>query len=132
MKQTTSRAQSLKTIEKAYNALPYMSDGFKEVKRVLFEANLTGEKQHRKFTSPRSAGFSTTAAAKLFTVRHLAESLENPDRYSVDDILCIRLECLKAQAYAKRHREEITAAWSAAGIDRAEVLALDYAELMKA
>jgi hypothetical protein len=132
MKTTNPRTQALKTIENAYNALPYMSDGFKDVKRVLFEANLTGEKQHRKFTSPRTTGFSTTAAAKLFTIKHLAESLESPDRYTVDDILCIRLECLKAQAYAKRHREEITEAWEAAGIDRAAILALDYVDLMGA
>ncbi len=131
MKTTNPRTQALRTIENAYNALPYMSDGFKDVKRVLFEANLTSEKQHRKFTSPRRAGITPTTAAKLFTVKHLAESLESPDRYNVDDILCIRLECLKAQAYAKRHREEITAAWTAAEIDRAAILALDYAELME-
>jgi hypothetical protein len=132
MKTTSPRAQALKTIEAAYNALPYMSDGFKDVKRVLFEANLTSEKQHRKFTSPRTTGFSTTAAAKLFTIKHLAESLESPDRYTVDDILCIRLECLKAQAYAKRHRAEILVAWTVAGIDPEDIRAIDYAELMEA
>lgn len=127
-----TKAAQLKTIDHAYHALPQIFHGFDTVADKLCKMNLDAERQHRKWSNYRSPrGFSANAAARLFTVRHIAEALENPDRYTVADILHIRTECLYAQAYTTEHRAAIVAAWDAAGVDRAAVLGVDYSELMQ-
>ena len=100
---------------------------FDTVRDAMYRLELAAEKQHRKFTRGK-AGLTVPEAARLFTVQHIAEGLAKPDRYTVADVLWIRLECLKAQAYANEHREAFLAAY---GDRLADVLALDYAELMK-
>lgn len=126
----TSKAQQIKFIDRAFNALPTISHSWSTMRDKLFDMNLEAERHHRRNrTAPK--GFSANAAARLFTIKHLAESLEKPDRYTVADILHIRPECLHAQAYANEHRAEILAAWTARGIDPAEIRAIDYAELMQ-
>lgn len=126
----TTKAQQVKFIDRAFNALPNIERGFSSMKEKLFEMNLKAERQHRRHR-PAPKGFSAQAAARLFTIKHLAESLEAPDRYTVADILCIRAECLHAQAYANEHRAEILSAWTARGIDPADIRAIDYAALME-
>jgi len=121
--------QQLKTIDHAFNALPQIFHGFEAVSDKLFKMNLEAERHHRR-NRPTPKGFSANAAARLFTIRHLAEALEKPNRYQVDDILYIRTECLYAQAYATKHRAEILEAWGKAGVKIDDVLAVDYAELM--
>lgn len=127
----TTKAQQIKFIDRAFHALPNISQGFSSMKEKLFQMNLDGERQHRRHrTSPK--GFSAQAAARLFTIKHLAESLEAPDRYTVADILHIRAECLHAQAYANEYRTAILVAWAAEDIDPADIRAIDYAKLMEA
>jgi hypothetical protein len=127
----TSKAQQIKFIDRAFYALPTISRSWSTMRESLYAMNLEAERQHRRHrTAPK--GFSTNAAARLFTIKHLAESLEAPDRYTVADILCIRAECLHAQAYANEHRAEILAAWTVAGIDPEDIRAIDYAKLMEA
>jgi len=121
--------QQLKTIDHAFNALPQIFHGFETVSDKLLKMNLEAERHHRR-NRPTPKGFSANAAARLFTVRHLAEALEKPNRYQVDDILYIRTECLHAQAYANQHRAEILEAWDKAGVKIDDVLAVDYSELM--
>jgi len=121
--------QQLKTIDHAFNALPQIFHGFETVSDKLFKMNLEAERHHRR-NRPTPKGFSANAAARLFTVRHLAEALEKPNRYQVDDILYIRNECLHAQAYANKYRAEILEAWDKAGVKIDDVLAVDYSELM--
>ena len=121
----------LKTIDSAFNALPQIFHHFDTIGYKLFRMNLEAERHHRR-GRPAPKGFSANAAARLFTVRHLAEALEKPNRYQVDDILHIRTECLHAQAYASKHRAEILEAWEKAGIKIDDVLAVDYSELMAA
>lgn len=126
-----SKSAQIKIIDAAFYALPQIFHGFQTIGEKLFRMNLEAERQHRKgFGRSAPKGFSANAAARLFTVRHLAEALEKPDRYSVTDILHIRTECLFAQAYAAENRAAILEAWDGAGIDRAAVLAVDYSELM--
>jgi len=92
--------------------------------------NLEAERKHRNGRSaPKN--FSANKAAKLFTVLHLAQALTMPDRYTVADILHIRIECLFAQAYANEHRAEILNYWLAAGITPEDVMTLDYSQLMQ-
>lgn len=127
-----TKAQQLKAIDAAFHALPQIFHHYDTIGEKLFKMNLEAERRHRKgFGRVSPKGFSANAAARLFTVRHLAESLEKPDRYNVTDILHVRPECLHAQAYATEHRADILAAWNKAEIDRAAILAIDYAELMK-
>jgi hypothetical protein len=127
-----TKAAQLKTIDHAFNALPRIFHGFETIGEKLFRMNLDAERQHRKgFGRTTPKGFSANAAARLFTVRHIIEALEKPDRYTVTDILHIRTECLYAQAYAAENRTAILDAWSAAGVDHAAIMAIDYAELMK-
>jgi len=128
-----TKAAQLKLIDRAYNALPQIFHQYDTFGEKLFRMNLEAERQHRKGFHGRAAprGFSANAAARLFTVRHLAEALENPDRFTISDILHVRPECLHAQAYAAEHRAEILNYWLAAEITPADVLAVDYSELMK-
>ena len=119
----------LKTIDHAFDAIPQIFHGFDTISDKLFRMNLEAERQHRR-NRPTPKGFSANAAARLFTVQHLAQALEKPNRYQVDDILYIRTECLHAQAYANQHRAKILEAWDKAGVKIDDVLAVDYAELM--
>lgn len=125
-----SKAQQIKFINRAFDALPTISHSWDTMREKLFNMNLEAERHHRRHR-PAPKSFSANAAARLFTIKHLAESLEKPDRYTVADILHIRAECLHAQAYANEHRAEILAAWTARGIDPAEIRAIDYAALMQ-
>lgn len=123
---------ALDLIDRAFGALPYLSHSWSDVRSKLYDMNEASEKQHRKLKpAGLKAGLTVAQAAKLFTVRHLAESLERPDKWSVDDVLSVRLECLYAQAYVGLYGDKIAAAWEAAGIDPAELRALDYAALIE-
>jgi hypothetical protein len=127
----TTKTAQLKIIDHAFHALPQIFHHFDTIAEKLFKMNLDAERQHRKMRGGSTIqGFSAAAAARLFTVRHLAEALKTPDRFSVTDILSIRLECLFAQAYAAENRAAILSAWEAAGVDLEAVLAVDYSELM--
>lgn len=123
-----TKKEALTIITAVFSQIDGPQDGFSTVRDRLYILELASEKEHRR----GRAGFGLTVAqaAKLFTVRHIAEGLEKPDRWTIDDINAIRLEALKAQAWAKKHRAEFLAAFAAAGVTVDEVLALDYAELM--
>lgn len=127
-----SKSAQIKITDAAFYALPQIFHGFQTIGEKLFRMNLEAERQHRKgFGRSAPKGFSANVAARLFTVRHIAEALEKPERYTVTDILHIRTECLHAQAYAIEHRAAILDAWNAAGVDRAALMAVDYSELMQ-
>lgn len=123
-----NRKQSIALITTAYSAITHIQDGWVTVAERLFDAALKSEKEHRAHRS--GFGISAQVAAKLFTVKYLAQSLERPDRYTADDIISIRLEVLYAQAYAKKYAVEIREAWAKAGVFTSALKELDYAELM--
>ena len=127
-----TKSEQLKLIDRAFNTLPQIFHHYKTIGEKLFQMNLEAERHHRQVWRSAPRNFSANAAARLFTVKHLTESLEKPELYTVTDILHIRIECLFAQAYATKHRAAILDAWDAAGIDRAAIMAIDYAELMGA
>jgi len=123
------RKDALKIIEAVFSQIDGPQDGFSTVRDHLYRLELASERKHRL---GRYSGWGLTVpqAAKLFTIKHIAEGLEKPDRWTIDDINAIRLEALKAQAYAKYHRDAFLAGFGAAGVTVAEVLALDYADLV--
>lgn len=103
-----------------------LQDGFYDVADRLYDMNVAAEKQHRH--GHAGSPLSVKDAAKLFVVKHMLDGFREPERFSVDDIIAIRNEVLYAQAYAKRHHDEL-AAW--AGKWAAKFEQVDYAELMK-
>ena len=100
------RSEQLKAIKEAYSELAMLNlqDGFFEVERRLLDMNEAAERRHRK-GAPNGIrhGLGVRDAAKLFTVSHLLDGWNDTHKWSVDDILNIRTECLYAQAYASRH-----------------------------
>jgi hypothetical protein len=124
-----TKAEQLRVIREAYASLPDMQDGFRDVQTRLFDMNETAERQHRRGApSGITHGLTVANAAKLFTCEHLLHGFAQPDKWTVDDILSIRNECLYAQAYAKRFHKELeawSARWALIFTD------VDYAFLMK-
>jgi hypothetical protein len=125
-----TRAEQIKLIHGAFTALARAqipaSWGFADEK--LFGMNLKTEREYRRGRTGMK--LSVKDAARLFTVKHLAEALENPDRYTVADIISIRSECLYAQAYVAQSGPAIRAAFEGAGISIADLLVLDYSALV--
>jgi hypothetical protein len=118
--------EQLRVIKAAFAAIPELYDGFKNVRDTLLEMNLVQERRHR--TGDRGFTLGVTDGAKLFVVKHLLEGFAEPDRFGVDDILCIRNEVLYAQAWAKKYRAEL-APWAAAWATKFEQV--DYAALIR-
>lgn len=124
-----NRAEQLALIDKAFDALPDMDRGWVCEKDRLYQLCFVSEQKHR--AGGRPCGISKAVAAKLFTVKLIAEGMDKPGRYVVGDVLKLRIECLHAQALAELFPSEISCAWGAAGVRREDVLQLDYVELMK-
>ena len=120
--------QQLALIDEAYNALPDMQDGYRDVAERLFDMNAVGERQHRKGNPGGYPGLSVAAAARYFTVKQLLESWLDPEQYTVDDIVNVRNEVLYAQAYAKRFHKALIVWASQYG---ALIDELDYSKLIK-
>lgn len=126
-----SRTQQIRLIREAFDELQSidLQDGFRDVQDLLFRKNLVAERQHRK-GAPYGIrhGLTVNDAAKLFTVQHLLEGWQEPDKWTVDHILSIRSEVLYAQAYAKKFHTELKA-WAQ---KYSEAFAqIDYAKLME-
>jgi hypothetical protein len=124
-----TRSEAMKLVDRIFYSAAFdrPQDGFSTVRDALYRLELASEKQFRR-GRPGTAGLTAPQAARLFTVRHIAEGLEKPDRWSMADINRVRLECLKAQAWANEHYGAFLEAF---GDDLPAALALDYAELMK-
>lgn len=125
------KTAAIRLIREAYDAIPDLQDGFTNVKDRLYEMNLRAERVHRKhrpYSITKPFGLTVDKAAKYFVIKHLLDGVENPDRFSVTDILHIRNEILYAQAYAKRHLAELQP-WFEKYKETAREL--DYSELVK-
>ena len=128
------KAAQVALINAAFDALPDMTRGLVEQKRKLYYLNRESECQHRK-SAPvghYAGGISKELAARLFTVKHLADALTTAYPLTVKDILSIRVECLVAQALAETYGLDILGAWVKAGLAVADIAALDYAALVRA
>ena len=126
-----TRSQQLKTIREAYSELAMLNlqDGFYQVERRLLQMNEDAERRHRK-GAPNGIrhGLGIKDAAKLFTVSHLLDGWNDSHKWTVDDILHIRTECLYAQAYASKHYATL-ADWAKKWTEPFKEV--DYAELQK-
>jgi hypothetical protein len=123
------KSEQIRVIRAAYSELGNigLQDGWYDVRDRLFEMNEQSERRHRHGAHP-PCPLSIKDAAKLFTVSHLLDGWKEPDKWDVGAILQIRTEVLYAQAYAKKHHEEL-ADWAAKWAEPFK--AVEYAELMK-
>src|SRR5580704_1520444 len=101
-----AKSKQVKLIREAYDSIPDLQDGFKDVREFLFDLNKQAEKRHR--TGRPAQPLTVNDAAKLFTVSHLLDGFKEPNKWSVDHIISIRNEVLYAQAYAKRFHAELS------------------------
>jgi hypothetical protein len=127
-----TKRESLKLIERAYYALPDLTRGFTDERERLYAKCMESERQHRKWKPDGiRCGISAPVAARLFAVKFLADSLAEPEKFTVHDVLSIRAEAIHAQALVAEFGPEIAAAWEKAKVDPALVRSLNYAELVK-
>ena len=98
--------------------------------KQLFKMIQGEEKNHRRGCPEGvSCGLSVSEAVKLFYVKGLIESLQGKNHFTIKDYINIRQSVLMAQSLALNYGPELSKAIEGLPID--EVLALDYAELMK-
>ena len=106
-----NKSQSKKLISKLFDELPNLLNCFKEMSDDLLEMNIASEKLHRKNHCPSNYNFPIRDTAKYFVVRHLFDAMKGingeGDLYIVSDLLEMRLEVLKAQAYAMKNTDEL-------------------------
>ena len=102
----------VKRINKAYSKLYILSNiTWTPYRDVVFKMNKEDEKQHR-FNRP-SSDFeaSINDCARLFTVKHIAESLLNPNKWQVKDLLVIKKSCIYSQSLVNNYGDRIKKAW---------------------
>jgi len=83
--------QIKKVIDKAFSQLHVLSNiTWTPYRDEIFNLNKKDEKQHR-FNRPSSDfEMSVNDCAKMFTVKHIAESLLNTEKWKVKDLLRIK------------------------------------------
>jgi hypothetical protein len=130
-RQTISKTQANKIINECFAKIPNdLHISWSDAKSKLFAMELDAERSHRKGGMRVSvSGFSASQAAKYFTVSHLFDAMENGSRYTVDDIIAIRNECLYAQAYANKFRQELQAWYEY--VKQSGFSGVDYADMME-
>jgi hypothetical protein len=104
--------QIKKVIDEAFNQLHILSNiTWTPYRDVLFKMNKKDEKQHR-FNRP-SSDFeaSVNDCAKMFTVKHIAESLLNTEKWTIKDLLTIKKSCTYSQSVVENYRDKIEEAW---------------------
>lgn len=128
-----TKVQSIKLIEDLFRAIPDAWAGFKLMRDDLFELNSKAEKLHRKGAYSNKYNLSIANTSKYFTVMHLFDGMQaatgETKGYTIEAILHIRFECLKAQAYAMTNKEKLQAWYLLAQASRFNEL--DYCELIK-
>ena len=104
--------QIVKRINQAYSKLYILSNiTWTPYRDEVFNINRKEEKQHR-FNIP-SSDFeaSINDCARLFTVKHIAESLLNPNKWQVKDLLVIKKSCIYSQSLVNNYGDRIKKAW---------------------
>ena len=107
----------IKRINKAYSSLFILSNiTWTPYRDELFKMNRKEEKQHRtcmdRWEEHHKNSASINDCARLFTVKHIAESLLTPNKYKVKDLLNIKKSCVFAQSLVDNYKDRIVKAWS--------------------
>jgi hypothetical protein len=104
----------MKKVNKAFSELYVLSNiTWTPYRDVLFKMNKKDEKQHRvgDWSEYHKGAASINDCAKLFTVKQIAESLFNKDKYKVDDLLKIKQSNIYAQSIVSNYEDKILKAW---------------------
>ena len=106
--------QIIKRINKAFSKLHILSNiTWTPYRDELFNMNRKEEKQHRfgDWAENHKGSASVNDCAKLFTVKQNAESLLNPNRWCVKDLLIIKKSCIYSQSLVNNYGDRIKKAW---------------------
>lgn len=104
--------QIKKIIDRAYNDLYVLSNiTWTPYREEIFKLNREDEKRHRFNRCSSEFEASINDCAKLFTVKNIAESLLNREKYKIKDLINIRKSCLYAQSVVENYRDKILKAW---------------------
>ena len=104
--------QIKKVIDQAYSKLHVLSNiTWTPYRDEIFDMNKKDEKRHR-FNRP-SSDFeaSINDCAKMFTVKNIAESLLNIEKWKVKDLINIRKSALYSQSVVENYKDKILDAW---------------------
>jgi len=104
----------IKKVNKAFSKLYVLSNiTWTPYRDVLFKMNKKDEKQHRfgDWSEYHKGAASINDCARLFTVKQIAESLFNKDKYKVEDLLKIKESCVYAQSIVANYEDKILKAW---------------------
>ena len=123
----------IKRVNQAYSKL-YVLNNIKwtSFRDKLFNMNKQDEKKHRtsfdNWASNHKDACNISDCARLFVVHNIAESLLNKSKYTIKDLLGIRLSCLYSQSIVENYREIIETAWKDEDINY--LSNLDYISLV--
>ena len=104
--------QIKKIVDNAFNDLYVLSNiTWTPYREELFDMNKKDEKRHRYNRSSSDFEASINDVARMFTVKNIAESLINAEKYTVKDLIRIRKSCLYSQSVVENYRDQILEAW---------------------
>ena len=104
--------QIKKVIDKAFSQLHVLSNiTWTPYRDEIFNMNKKDEKRHRYNRPANDFDASVNDCAKLFTVKHIAESLLNVEKYKVKDLINIRKSALYSQSVVENYKDKIVEAW---------------------
>tara|TARA_B110001450_G_scaffold241238_1_gene250582 strand:- start:607 stop:1032 length:426 start_codon:yes stop_codon:yes gene_type:complete len=104
--------QIKKVIDEAYSKLHVLSNiTWTPYRDEIFNMNKKDEKRHRYNRPSSDFESSINDCAKMFTVKHIAESLLKANQYQVKDIIRIRKSCLYSQSVVENYKDKILDAW---------------------
>ena len=104
----------VKRINQAYSKLYILSDiTWTPYREELFKMNRQDEKRHRfgDWSEYHQNTATISDCARLFTVKHIAESLLNPNKWNTKHLLNIKKSCLYAQSVVENYKDRILKAW---------------------
>lgn len=104
----------VKRINQAYSKLYILSNiTWTPYRDELFKMNKQDEKRHRfgDWSDYHQEAASINDCARMFTVKHIAESLINPNKWEVKDLLTIKKSCIYSQSLVNNYGDRIKKAW---------------------
>ena len=100
--------QIKKRIDQAYSKLHVLSNiTWTPYRDEIFDMNKKDEKRHRFNRSSSDFEASINDCAKMFTVKNIAESLLNIEKWKVKDLINIRKSALYSQSVVENYKDKI-------------------------
>ena len=104
--------QIKKRIDQAYSKLHVLSNiTWTPYRDEIFDMNKKDEKRHRYNRPSSDFDASVNDCAKMFTVKNIAESLLNIEKWKIKDLINIRKYALYSQSVVENYKDKIVEAW---------------------